>query len=176
MRRISRPISAVLLTLAAVVHANAQTTSRDDRFAGLEFRSIGPSLTTGRIADVEIDPRDPSVWYVAAASGGLWKTVNRGNTWTPIFDDGGSYSLGVVAVDPRDSNVIWLGTGENQSQRSVSFGDGVWKSSDAGATWRRVGLESSEHIQRIVIDPRDSDVVYVAAQGPLWSSGGDRGV
>ncbi|MGH7502840.1 MAG: WD40/YVTN/BNR-like repeat-containing protein [Longimicrobiales bacterium] len=148
----------------------------EDVFAGLAFRSLGPSLTTGRVADVEIDPTDASTWYVATASGGLWKTVNRGNTWHPIFDAGGSYSLGVVTVDPRNADVVWLGTGENQSQRSVGFGDGVYRSADAGQTWQHVGLRDSEHIQRIIIDPRNSDVVYVAAQGPLWSSGGERGV
>ena len=104
------------------------------------------------------------------ASGGLWKTENRGNTFTPIFDDYGSYSLGAVVVDPKDSNVVWLGTGENNNQRSVGFGDGVYKSTDAGKTWKRMGLENSEHIQNILIDPRNSNVVYVTAIGPLWSS------
>ena len=103
------------------------------------------------------------------AAGNLWKTENRGNTWTPIFDEYGSYSLGAVDVDPKDSNVVWLGTGENNNQRSVSFGDGVYKSTDAGKTWKRMGLENSEHIQNIVIDPRNSNVVYVTAIGPLWS-------
>jgi photosystem II stability/assembly factor-like uncharacterized protein len=145
-------------------------------FKGIEFRSLGPSVTTGRISDVDIDPRNPNVWYVASASGGLWKTENRGNTFTPIFDEYGSYSLGCVVIDPRNSNVIWLGTGENNNQRSVGFGDGVYKSTDAGKTWKRMGLENSEHIQNVVIDPRNSRVVYVSAIGPLWSSGGDRGV
>jgi len=145
-------------------------------FKGLEFRSIGPSITTGRISDVDIDPKNPNVWYVASASGGLWKTENRGNTFTPIFDEYGSYSLGCVVVDPKNSNVVWLGTGENNNQRSVAFGDGVYKSVDAGKTWKRMGLESSEHIQNIVIDPRNSNIVYVSAIGPLWSAGGDRGV
>ncbi|HEV3483830.1 MAG TPA: hypothetical protein VG106_00370, partial [Vicinamibacterales bacterium] len=144
-----------------------------DRFA---FRSLGPTLTTGRISDIEVDPQNPSVWYVAASSGNLWKTENRGATWTPIFDQYGSFSLGVVVVDPRDSKVVWLGTGENNNQRSVAFGDGVYKSTDAGKTWAQVGLAESEHIGRILIDPRNSNVVYVAAIGPLWSAGGDRGL
>ena len=113
---------------------------------------------------------------MAVSAGNLWKTENRGNTWTPIFENYGSYSLGAVVVDPKNSNVVWLGTGENNNQRSVSFGDGIYKSTDAGATWTRMGLENSEHIQNILIDPRDSNVVYVSAIGPLWNAGGDRGL
>ncbi len=145
-------------------------------FTGLAFRSIGPALTSGRIGDIAVDPRNPSTWYVAVASGGVWKTTNAGTTWMPIFDKQGSYSIGCVAIDPKDPLVIWVGTGENNSQRSVSYGDGVYKSVDGGATWKNVGLEKSEHIGQIVIDPRDSNVVYVASQGPLWNSGGDRGL
>lgn len=164
--------------LVSVPSLQGQTVDRltADTFQGLEFRSLGPSLTTGRIADVEIDPNNPNVWYVAAGSGGLWKTINRGNTWTPIFDDYPAYSMGAVVVDPRNSDIVWLGTGENSNSRSASFGNGVYKSTDAGATWQRVGLENSEHIQRVLIDPRNSDVVYVAAQGPLWAPGGHRGL
>ena len=147
-----------------------------EQLEAIAFRSIGPGLVTGRIADVEIDPNDTNTWYVASAFGGLWKTTNRGIHFEPIFDDGGSFTLCCVVVDPRDSNVVWLGTGENKSQRSAHFGDGLYKSTDAGETWTRVGLETSEHIGNIVIDPRDSDVVYVAAHGPLFAPGGDRGL
>ncbi len=164
------------VSVALLVVTPALSGQSADAFEGMAFRGIGPSLTTGRIADVEIDPNNANVWYVAAGSGGLWKTVNRGDTWTPIFDDYPSYSQGSVVVDPRDSNIVWLGTGENSNSRSASYGDGVYKSYDAGQTWQRVGLEQSEHIQEIVIDPRDSDVVYVAAQGPLWAPGGHRGL
>jgi photosystem II stability/assembly factor-like uncharacterized protein len=146
-----------------------------DQVKGIELRGIGPSIATGRVADVEIDPRNHNVWYVASAFGGLWKTVNRGITFTPIFDDY-AFTLCCVVVDPKDSNVVWLGTGENTSQRSAHFGDGVYKSTDAGQTWKRVGLAASEHIGKIVIDPRNSNVVYVASQGPLWSAGGERGL
>src|SRR5437867_5737786 len=111
---------------------------------GIELRSVGPALATGRVQDVEIDPGNPSVWYVATAFGGLWKTTNRGITFAPIFDDQGSFTLCCVAIDPKDSNVVWLGTGENTSQRSAHFGDGVYKSTDAGKTWKRMGLASSE--------------------------------
>ncbi|HMD34826.1 MAG TPA: hypothetical protein VKH42_07655, partial [Vicinamibacterales bacterium] len=147
-----------------------------DALKGLELRGLGPGLATGRIQDVAIDPKDSSVWYVATAFGGLWKTTNRGITFTPVFDDGGSFTLCCVAIDPKDSNVVWLGTGENTSQRSAHFGDGTYKSTDAGKTWKRVGLASSEHIGSLLIDPRNTNVVYVAAQGPLFSPGGERGV
>src|SRR5687768_15414598 len=147
-----------------------------EKLRGIAWRSIGPGFVTGRIADVEIDPRDQNIWYVATAFGGLWKTVNRGLSFEPIFDEGPSFTLCCVVIDPRNSSTIWLGTGENHSQRSAHFGDGVYKSTDAGKTWKRVGLETSEHIGRIVVDPRNSNVVYVAAQGPLFSAGGDRGL
>jgi photosystem II stability/assembly factor-like uncharacterized protein len=164
---------------AMAVTAFAQGTSdrlTADTFQRFAFRGIGPSLTTGRISDIAVDPKNSNVWYVAVSSGNLFKTENRGNTWTPIFENYGSFSLGAVVVDPKDSNVVWLGTGENNNQRSVAFGDGIYKSTDAGKTWTRMGLENSDHIQNILIDPRDSNVVYVSAIGPLWSSGGDRGL
>jgi photosystem II stability/assembly factor-like uncharacterized protein len=142
----------------------------------LALRPLGPCITPGRIGDIAIDPKNRSVWYVAMASGGVWKTTNRGVTWKSIFDDHGSYSIGCVAVDPKNPEVVWLGSGENQSQRSVGFGDGVYKSTDGGNTWANVGLKQSEHVAKILIDPRDTSVVYVAAQGPLWKEGGDRGL
>ena len=113
---------------------------------------------------------------MATAFGGLWKTTNRGTTFTPIFDEASSFTLCCVVVDPKDSNVVWLGSGENASQRSAHFGDGIYKSTDAGKTWKRMGLEKSEHLGQILIDPRNSNIVYVAAQGPLWSAGGERGL
>ena len=142
----------------------------------LRLRELGPCITPGRIADIAIDPRNRSVWYVAMASGGVWKTTNRGISWTPIFENQGSYSIGCVTVDPKNSDIVWIGTGENQSQRSVGFGDGIYRSIDGGKTWKHTGLKSSEHIAKIVVDPRYSDVVYVASQGPLWKEGGDRGL
>jgi len=145
-------------------------------FAGLSLRGIGPALTSGRIVDLAVDPTSPNTWYVATAAGGVWKTTNHGISFNPIFDGQGSYSIGCVTIDPNDPLVIWVGSGENNSQRSVSYGDGVYKSVDGGRTWSNVGLKKSEHIAKIVVDPRDSDVVYVAAQGPLWSPGGDRGL
>jgi hypothetical protein len=138
---------------------------------GLEFRSIGPAFMSGRIADIAIDPRDRKTWYVAVGSGGVWKTVNSGTTFTPIFDDQTSYSIGCVTVDPHDSLVIWVGSGENVSGRHVGFGDGVYKSMDGGKTWQKSGLDKSEHIDRILIDPRDSNTVYVTAEGPSGRRG-----
>jgi photosystem II stability/assembly factor-like uncharacterized protein len=169
-------VALVVMPATPFAQSGASDRLTADALQGLEFRSIGPSLTTGRISDIAVDPKNASVWYVAVSAGNLWKTENRGNTWTPIFETYGSYSLGAVVVDPKNSNVVWLGTGENNNQRSVSFGDGVYKSTDAGKTWKRMGLENSEHIQNILIDPRDSNVAYVSAIGPLWSSGGDRGL
>lgn len=142
---------------------------------GFRFRSIGPAFTSGRIADLAVHP-NKRTWYAAAASGGVWKTENAGTTWTPIFDAQASYSIGAVVLDPKNPEVVWVGTGENNAQRSVSFGDGVYKSEDGGRTWKNMGLRQSEHIGKIVIDPRDSKVVYVAAQGPLWAEGGERGL
>jgi photosystem II stability/assembly factor-like uncharacterized protein len=144
--------------------------------SGLKLRSIGPALTSGRIADVAVHPTDKSIWYVASAAGGVWKTTNAGTSFTPVFDGEGSFSIGAVTIDQRNPNVVWVGTGENNAQRVVAYGDGVYKSIDGGKSWKNMGLKESEHIARIVVDPRNSDVVYVAAQGPLWSKGGDRGI
>jgi photosystem II stability/assembly factor-like uncharacterized protein len=175
-RRTLLIVAAIGLVTAGLGARQAADRLTADVLKGLALRSIGPALTTGRIVDVKIDPKNPSVWYVVSAFGGLWKTTNRGITFTPIFDDNGVFTLCCIAIDPKDSNVLWLGTGENNSQRSSHFGDGVYKSLDAGKTWKRMGLETSEHIGKLLIDPRNSNVVYVAAQGPLFSEGGERGL
>ena len=145
-------------------------------FGGLELRSLGPALISGRIVSLAVDPENRAHYYVGVASGGVWKTNNDGATWTPVFDHEGSYSIGTVALDPRNSSVVWVGTGENNSQRSVGYGDGVYRSDDGGRSWKNMGLKHSDHIARILIDPRNSDVIYVASQGPLWGPGGDRGL
>ena len=161
-------------------NSNAQNEPKDERYKtawnSLKFRSIGPAFTSGRIADFAVNPKNTSEFYVAAASGGVWKTTNRGVTFKPVFDSQGSYSIGFVVIDPNNSNVVWVGSGENNNQRSVAYGDGVYKSLDAGKSWKHMGLKNSEHIGMIEIDPRNSDVLYVAAVGPLWSEGGDRGL
>ena len=146
------------------------------KFAGLELRSIGPALISGRIVSLAVDPANRAHYFAAAASGGVWKTINDGATWTPVFEHEGSYSIGTVVLDPQNPAVVWVGTGENNSQRSVGYGDGVYRSDDAGKSWKNLGLKNSEHIARILIDPRNSNHVYVAAQGPLWGPGGDRGL
>jgi photosystem II stability/assembly factor-like uncharacterized protein len=167
--------------LAGQAKSKAPAAKDADPYAGLSLgafrlRSIGPALTSGRISDFAVRPGKRHEFFVASASGGVWKTANAGTTFTPVFDAQGSYSIACVVLDPKNPNVVWVGTGENNNQRSVGYGDGVYKSEDGGASWTNVGLKSSEHIGTIAVDPRDTDVVYVAAYGPLWSPGGDRGV
>ncbi|WP_190808696.1 glycosyl hydrolase [Flagellimonas sp. S3867] len=144
-------------------------------FKGLEWRSLGPALTSGRIADIAIHPKNESVWYVAVGSGGVWKTTNAGTTWKPIFDKQSSYSIGCVTIDPNNPSTIWVGSGENVGGRHSGFGDGVYVSHDEGKTWKNMGLKASEHISNVIVHPEDSNTIMVAAQGPLWSKGGQRG-
>ncbi len=167
------PIFAALFLLV-VLPARADLNA--ERLEALTLRSIGPALMGGRIADIAIHPARPKTWYVAAGSGGVWKSDNAGLTWEPIFDDQPSYSIGCITIDPSNPDVLWVGTGENVSGRHVAWGDGLYRTLDGGQSWEQKGLERTEHISRIVIDPRDSNVMYVAAEGPLWSSGGERGL
>lgn len=155
---------------------NEEAGFNEATFKGLEWRSIGPAFMSGRISDIAIHPERQSTWYVAVGSGGVWKTENRGTTWEPIFDDQDSYSIGSITIDPNYPNTIWVGSGENVSGRHVAYGSGVYRSRDGGKNWDNLGLKNSDHIGMIRIDPRDSDTVFVAAQGPLWSGGGDRGL
>ena len=141
-----------------------------------KFRNIGPAFLSGRIADIAVHPDNDNVWYVAVGSGGVWKTENSGTTWSPIFDDQASYSTGCITIDRNDPARIWVGSGENVGGRHVGYGDGVYLSPDSGATWKNMGLKNSEHISKIVVHPNNSDVVWVASQGPLWKKGGERGV
>jgi len=145
-------------------------------FAGLKFRHIGPALKSGRIADIVIHPDDPNIWYVAVGSGGVWKTENAGTTWKSIFDGQPVYSIGCITIDPNNHHTVWVGTGENVGGRHVGWGDGIYRSTDDGKSWKNMGLKHSEHISKIIVHPTNPDIVWVAAQGPLWSKGGDRGL
>jgi len=171
-----------LAAAAAFGAAGAQETDDADgpmtseTFSGLKLRNIGPALKSGRIADIVVMPHDPATWIVGVGSGGVWRTDNAGATWTPIFDDETSYSIGAVSVDPTNPSVIWVGTGENHGGRHNGFGDGIYRSKDGGGSWEHLGLETSEHISKIIVHPDDPDTVWVASQGPLWSKGGERGV
>lgn len=168
----------ILIHVPALAEDKEQDTSplNAGTIAGLALREIGPAFMSGRISDVVIDPADQGTWYVAAGSGGVWKTVNAGTTWKPIFDGQGSYSIGCLGLDPSDHNTIWVGTGENISGRHVGYGDGIYRSRDGGQTWENLGLKESEHIGMIAVHPADPATVFVAAQGPLWSAGGQRGL
>ena len=145
-------------------------------FSGMKLRNIGPAFASGRIADIAIHPDDDNVWYAAIGSGGVWKTTNAGVTWKSIFDSQESYSIGCLTIDPNNPHTIWVGSGENVGGRHVGFGDGVYKSMDGGKSWKNMGLKKSEHISKIIVHPTDPDVIWVAAQGPLWSKGGERGL
>ena len=149
----------------------------DDPFPGLVFRNIGPATMGGRVDDLAVLESNPAVFYVGTATGGLWKTVNNGTTWDVLFDDlDDAVSIGDVAINPNDANTVWIGSGENNNRQSGSWGNGVYKSTDGGVTWTHMGLPTSRHIARIIVDPVDHDIVYVAALGSLWGAGGERGV
>ncbi len=154
----------------------AQSDDIKSAISSLKLREIGPAFMGGRISHIEVDPNNKTTWYVGAGSGGVWKTTNAGVTFDPIFEQETSYSIGTIALDPNNRSTVWVGTGENVSGRHVGWGDGIYKSLDGGKIWTNMGLKKSEHISRILIDPRDSNIIFVAAEGPLWSSGGDRGV
>lgn len=145
-------------------------------YSGLKWRSVGPAYVSGRIADFAVNPKNHSEWYVAVASGNIWKTTNNGHTFSPIFDNYGSYSIGALALDPTNHNIIWAGTGENNHQRALGYGDGVYKSLDGGKSWKNMGLKESRQIGMICIDPRNTNTVFVAAEGSAWGGGGERGL
>ena len=176
-----------LLTLATTIslsnlfaddkgESNKDKEDNSSIYSGLKFRSIGPALMSGRISDIVIHPENENLWYVTAGSGGVWKTENSGTTWKSIFDGQKSFSIGCISLDPQNPNIIWVGTGENVGGRHVAFGDGIYKSEDGGSSWKNMGLKKSEHLSKIIIHPNNSDIIWVASQGPLWSIGGERGV
>jgi photosystem II stability/assembly factor-like uncharacterized protein len=182
MKRLSIFIAIFILCFSFSLSAQEEDSTKtkdkmnSDNFSGLKFRSIGPAYSSGRIADFAMNPNDHSEYYVAVASGNIWKTTNNGTTWQPVFEKYGAYSIGCLAIDPSNPNVVWAGTGENNSQRALGYGDGVYKTEDGGKSWKHKGLKSSRQIGKILIDPRDSDVVYVAAEGSVWGPGGERGL
>jgi len=171
------------LSISMPAHAKKKTkeeekekTALEKASIGLKWRSIGPAFASGRMADLAVNPNNHSEYYVAVASGHIWKTTNNGTTWKPIFENYGAYSIGCLKMDPNNTNVVWAGTGENNHQRALGYGNGVYKTEDGGASWTNMGLKESRQIGMIAIDPRDSDVVYVAAEGSAWGPGGDRGL
>lgn len=174
VRAASTAVAAALLGSAALAAAPDELVPDD--LKALEWREVGTAMPSGRIARFAVHPTDQRIIYAASASGGLWKTVNAGATWTPIFEKQGSVSMGAVTLDPKDPNTIWLGTGEQNNVRSSLYGDGVYRSKDGGATWEHMGLKDSRHIGRILVHPNDSNTVYVAALGSLWGAGEERGL
>ncbi len=172
-----KSVTIILLILGSTLIARGQNAGIDSSLVeGLKFRNIGPAFSSGRIADIAIHPWNENTWYVAVGSGGVWKTVNAGVTWEPIFDDQPSYSIGCVTIDPSNPHTIWVGTGENVGGRHAGYGDGVYRSDDGGKTWKNMGLINSERISKIIVHPENSNTLFVAAQGPLWSKGGERGL
>ncbi len=183
-----RPVTLIALALVAstaalVAQAPPKPTpimTEDSRGTGpldrLSFRAIGPATPSGRIDDFAVLESDPATFYVATATAGIYKTTNAGTTFTNVFDHEGSSSVGDVAIAPTDANLVWAGTGENNNRQSSSWGDGVYKSTDGGRNWKNMGLRASKQIARIIVDPVDFNVVYVAALGDLWAAGGERGV
>ncbi len=184
MKNISFLILSFILFSAVSFSKNKKETSKETKdtiftsstFSGLKLRSIGPAYKSGRIADIVIHPDNPNIWYVAIGSGGVWKTENAGTTWKPIFDSQPVYSIGCITIDPNNHHTLWVGTGENVGGRHVGWGDGIYRSTDDGKTWKNMGLKHSEHISKIIVHPKNPNIIWVAAQGPLWSKGGDRGL
>jgi photosystem II stability/assembly factor-like uncharacterized protein len=179
-------IYSILMTLAFCLPTNAEaqrkkrkaveTKKEEVSLDAFTLRNVGPAFLSGRIADIAVHPDNESVWYVAVGSGGVWKTENAGTTWTPIFDDQPTYTSGCVTLDPSNPEIVWVGSGENVGGRHVAFGDGVYRSLNGGKTWENLGLKNSEHISEIIVHPNNSDIVWVASQGPLWTKGGERGL
>ena len=176
VRRLTLRLFSTALAVGLATNPVAANDDAGFNFTGLKWRNLGPAFMSGRISDIDWDPEDSSVWYVAAGSGGVWKTENAGVSWTPIFDNESSYSIGNVTVDPSDPNTIWVGTGEDVGGRHVGFGDGIYRSDNGGATWTNMGLTESQHISTILVHPNDSNTVIAAVQGPLWTPGGERGL
>jgi photosystem II stability/assembly factor-like uncharacterized protein len=170
-------LSIALLTLGGPVAGQSGSSGLTSEILnGLRARPIGPAVTGGRIHDIEALPNDPATIYVASASGGLWKTTNKGTTWTPLFQDQAVSTFGDVTIAPSNPEIVWVGTGEQNNRQSSSWGNGVYRSRDGGRSWTHLGLEETRHVGRIRVHPRNPDVAYVAALGNLWAASADRGV
>src|SRR6266850_372577 len=172
-------LSLALAALCAAPLVLAQTTYKFDAatVSGLPARNIGSAMMSGRIAALDAVEQDGRITvFVGAASGGVWKSVNGGTTFKPVFDREDVQSIGAVAIDPTNSKIVWVGTGESWVRNSVSVGDGVYKSTDGGENWTNVGLKDTEHIAKILVDPKDGNSVYVCATGHLWDDNEERGV
>lgn len=177
LRRAGLLLAALLTLVAPFVGAQgAPARSNASPFERLQFRNIGPATMGGRIDDFAVLESNPAVYFVGTAAGGLWKTTNNGTTWEALFDDQETVSIGDIAIGNDDASVVWVGTGENNNRQSGSWGDGIYRSGDGGQTWKHMGLKETRHIARIVVDPVDQDVVYVAALGRLWGPNKERGV
>jgi photosystem II stability/assembly factor-like uncharacterized protein len=165
------------LSFILVIALQLKAQSPLDSFASaFKFRSIGPAFMSGRVADIAVHPDHEHTWYVAIGSGGVWKTENAGTTWKAVFEQQKVYSIGCLTIDPNNPHRVWVGTGENVGGRHVGYGDGIYLSEDDGQSWKNMGLPKSEHISKIIVHPSNSKVVWVAVQGPLWTSGGERGL
>jgi photosystem II stability/assembly factor-like uncharacterized protein len=169
-------LSGTLASTQSPPGAAASAQSRESLLSTFKPRDIGPALMGGRVSDLAVYEADPSIFYAASASGGLLKTVNAGTSWENVFTGQSTVSIGDVAINPTDPNTVWVGTGEANNRQSSSWGDGVYKSTDGGKTWKHMGLKESHHIGRIVVNPIDTDIVYVAALGHLWGANPERGV
>ena len=180
MQKLFTIFIATFLIITSVItfgQDNSQSDSlKNISLNGLSFRSIGPAITGGRIVDIAVNPVNNFEYYVASGHGSLWKTTNSGVTFSPVFDANKSYAIGCVVIDPTNPNVVWVGTGENNNQNNVIFGDGIYKSEDAGKSWNNMGISASHQIGGIAIDPNNSNIVYAAAYGSSRFSGGDRGI
>ncbi len=177
--KLSSIVLSIALTVILAVNGIAQPSDSlwaAKTFSGLKFRSIGPAFMSGRIADIAIHPQDENTWYIAVGSGGVWKTLNAGVSWQPVFENEAVYSIGCVTIDPNNPHRVWVGTGENVGGRHVGWGNGIYLSEDGGKSWTNKGLKKSEHISKIIVHPKNSDIIWAAAQGPLWSKGGERGL
>lgn len=176
-----------ILTVGLILLFSVSSFAKDDSksspdslknisLAGLKFRGIGPAVTGGRVRDLAVNPNDHSEFYIGVGHGSLWKTTNNGVTFSPVFDNQNAYAIGYVKIDPTNTNVIWIGTGESSNHNNSAYGDGIYKSEDGGKTWKNMGIKESEHIGGIAVDPDDPNIVYAAAMGPLRREGGDRGI